>query len=84
MDVLKKSGLERVLDFVREVEGVGIRAYQLFDEMSKGLLRIECRRLLMEGRLEELVVVIETLLGTDIFGAVNIIISWKLEFYIRN
>ncbi|XP_078159438.1 tetratricopeptide repeat (TPR)-like superfamily protein isoform X1 [Carex rostrata] len=61
--VLKNSGLKGVLDFVSKVERVGITAYQLFDEKSKRLLRVECTRLSVEGRLEELVSVMETLSG---------------------
>lgn len=82
--VLKNSGLKGVLDFVSEVERVGITAYQLFDEMSRGLLRVECTRLVVEGRLEELVSVMETLSGTVHSGAVFTIISLNWEVYFRN
>lgn len=74
--LFKNSGLKGVLHFVSQVERVGVTAYQLFDEKSKGLLRVECTRLALEGRLEDLVSVMETLSGTVpvhfYFGAMHV------------
>jgi hypothetical protein len=83
-DALKKSGIERMLDFVREVERIGIRAYQLFDDMSRGSLRMECRKLIVEGRLEELLVILETLLGTVHFWSRVHFYELELGIYFRN
>ncbi|KAJ3699477.1 hypothetical protein LUZ61_003182 [Rhynchospora tenuis] len=71
--MLKEGGLESVIDFVKEAERIGIRAPELFDDMSMGLLVAECRKFVVEGRLEELVSVIETLSGYQfcIQGIVN-------------
>lgn len=61
--VLGGGNLEEVLDFVREVERLGISAASLFDESAMGTLAVECRRLVNQERLEEFVGLMETLAG---------------------
>lgn len=61
--VLGGGNLEEVLDFVREVERLGISAASLFDESAMDTLAVECRRLVNQERLEEFVGLMETLAG---------------------
>lgn len=69
--VLKQGGLDRVLDFMRGLERVGIRPHHFFHETSTHCLALECISLVEEGRLEEFVAAIETLSGIPLLFLTN-------------
>ncbi|XP_020086822.1 pentatricopeptide repeat-containing protein At5g02830, chloroplastic isoform X2 [Ananas comosus] len=65
--LLWRGRLQEVLDFVREAERIGISSPLLFDATAMDDLATECRRLLDQDRLEEFVVLMETLAGYRFF-----------------
>ncbi|KAG6499882.1 pentatricopeptide repeat-containing protein At5g02830, chloroplastic-like [Zingiber officinale] len=61
--LLRDGSLAEVVEFASEAERIGLCLASLFDESALEALRLECRRLLDDGRLEQFVELMETLAG---------------------
>lgn len=63
VSLLRDGSLAEVAEFASEAARIGLCPASLFDESALEALRLECRRLLDDGRLEQCVELMETLAG---------------------
>lgn len=65
VSLLRDGSLAEVAEFASEAARIGLCPASLFDESALEALRLECRRLLDDGRLEQCVELMETLAGVE-------------------